>query len=154
MPRAIINESNIERLTVLDESQRPEFAKLRGKDAKGADSSVRLDGYLDRLLKMIPAEIVGAYLALSGILRSNESADPVWWWLIAVLGLALTPAYLRMRGVRAVVHLVLAGAAFVVWVYALGGPFEHFSWYEPFQGSILIVTFSLVAPLANPQEHG
>lgn len=58
------------------------------------------DEYLPRLLKYIPSEIVGGYLALDGIARGSEEVLPwlplhYWLWGFFVLCLLLTPVYLN-----------------------------------------------------------
>ena len=42
--------------------------------------------------------------------------------------------------------------AFVVWVFALGEPFNSLSFYSPVYGSILLILYNLIIPLINPVE--
>jgi hypothetical protein len=54
------------------------------------------DGYVDKLLKLVPAEVVALWITLRGVLSSDDASVPVWlpWFAFGVLVL-LTPVYLR-----------------------------------------------------------
>lgn len=127
--------------------------RVRGSDpalAAGAPA----DGYLDKLVKYVPAEIVAGYLAADGILRSSLDTDAEverWLWGCLVVGLILTPLYLwRVTKVAAAVQLVISTIMFGVWVFAIGGPFEFTSWYQPFIGGLLAILATLLAPIVDP----
>jgi hypothetical protein len=109
------------------------------------------DDYASRLLKYIPTETVAAYLALSGVVASADGNRAVMLWAVFVFGLLLTPLYLRRVGnVHSWLQLGISTAAFVVWVFALGGPWSLLSWYEPYQGTLLLIAFTTTAPLVIP----
>jgi hypothetical protein len=110
------------------------------------------DDYASRLLKYIPTETVAAYLALSGVVASAAGQNrAAMLWAVFVFGLLLTPLYLRRVGnVRSWLQLGISTAAFVVWVFALGGPWSSLSWYEPYQGTLLLIAFTTTAPLVIP----
>ena len=50
-----------------------------------------------------------------------------------------------------VTQALISTGAFAVWVFALGGPFQHFPGREVY-GSLLLILYTLVAALINPQE--
>lgn len=119
---------------------------------EGPDSS-----YFERLLKFIPGELVAAYLALDGILREAALATPVWaYWIAFGALLVLTPLYVIYRPIHSEFtnhsfrfHAVAATVAFVVWVFALGGPFL-ITWpefYRPVYGSLLLIITTLALPV-------
>jgi hypothetical protein len=110
------------------------------------------DDYASRLLKYIPTETVAAYLALSGVVVSAAGQNrAAMLWAVFVFGLLLTPLYLRRVGnVRSWLQLGISTAAFAVWVFALGGPWSLLSWYEPYQGTLLLIAFTTSAPLVIP----
>ena len=64
--------------------------------AKYAESP---DGYLARVAKYIPGEVVVLYIGAAGILKSVDLKDAVLvlrvYWIIFVLCLILTPLYLN-----------------------------------------------------------
>ena len=116
--------------------------------------------YKDKLLKLIPSEIVAAYMVIHGILHGPVAqahtiqlgqADVtalVAWIVFAVLFI-LTPVYLaRIQNVTQPGQLVLTTISFAVWVYTLGGPFQLAGWYHPQIASVLLVLWTLIIPLS------
>jgi hypothetical protein len=109
------------------------------------------DSYRERLLKVIPSEVLGVYMAANGAVVSMDPS-PVWLqWVIFVIALAATPLWLiYFQSVRSVLHNVLAGIGFLIWVMALGGPFMTIPGYQPAIGSVFLIVFSgFAAPLAG-----
>lgn len=107
------------------------------------------DDYMSRLLKNIPSEIVGVYIAASGIPVAQNST----WilWVIFALCLVATPFWLIFKQqVRSWPQIVLTSIAFVIWVMTLGGPFSSL-WPEvTMLGSILLILFTgIFAPLIS-----
>jgi hypothetical protein len=103
-----------------------------------------------RLLKSIPSEIVGTYIAINGLLTGNpENPAPasISWAVFAVL-LGLCPIWLRFgQDVRKVWQLVVSTIAFVIWAMTLPGAFSSIP-HAPMLGGVLIIIFSgIVAPL-------
>jgi len=112
-----------------------------------ADSSVPAakDEYLDRLLKYIPAEIVALYVFVLGIMQklSGTGEAKVIQWIVFAVFCAFTWIYLcRIVKVTKVQQLIISVVAFVVWVFALGGPFALYSCYNPVYGEILLPVFT------------
>jgi hypothetical protein len=87
--------------------------------------------FQDKIVKLIPTEIVGAYMVLAGIIPAQSTK--VWTLVISIALLVLTPLYLwRMSGVTNKAQLVVTTISFAVWVYSLGGPFAAWGLYQPF----------------------
>jgi hypothetical protein len=110
-----------------------------------------VQNYQDRLLKLIPSEIVGAYMVLQGIIP----ADKAKWATTMVSGILLlfTPLYLnRIQKVNRPLQLGVTTLSFGVWVYSLGGPFQYWGLYQAWLGSVILVLWTLLVPiLVNPQ---
>ena len=109
------------------------------------------DKYKDRLLKYIPAEVVTLYLTLTALL--GTASDLPWWlgWLIFVLGIVATWYYLRYPlEVKDRTQLIISCVAFVVWVFALGGPFKDLGWYKPVYGGLLLTTYTFFVASVKP----
>ncbi len=108
------------------------------------------DDYLSRMLKHIPSELIGAYLAVGGILASLEgSLLTVVNWVNFGFFLVATPFWLiYVARVTTVWQNVLSVIAFVFWVMTLvGGPF---SFVPTAIGSAAVVIFSAVlAPVVS-----
>jgi len=116
----------------------------------GAVTAGTPDDYIDRLMKLIPADTVALYLSLDGIVRSGLKGDPAlstWMWALFVVVVVGNVLYWRKTGVTDVVQYVVLTLAFVVWVFTIGGPFHDLPWYKPFMGSVLLGLFTFFAPL-------
>ena len=118
------------------------------------------DEYFDRVLKYIPADVVGGWIAAKGIIESQAQEDPTLptiLWVAFAVGLLLTAVWTYRqtqepgKGV-AFTQIVMAIAAFAVWVFALGGPFAQLEWYKPFHGSLVLIAFTLGAGAIVPKE--
>lgn len=112
------------------------------------------DTYLDRLLKLIPAEVVALYLFLEGVLQSalNEPDElgqlQGWLWGVFIVLIIGNVLFLRRyQQVKDVAQTVLLSLALVIWVLTLGGPFEYLDFYRPFMGSVLLGLFTFFVPL-------
>jgi len=109
--------------------------------------------YRDRLLKLIPSEIVAAYLVLSGIIPREAKLGTL---IVSIVLLVLVPFYLwRLHNVQRTSQLMITTISFVVWVYSLGGgPFAVWELYEPWIASVILVLWTLVIPLVvNPKSQ-
>jgi len=116
--------------------------------------------FTDKLVKLIPTEIVGAYMVLAGTLGyaygvtpgAPPSADPeikaILIQVVFFVLLGLTPVYLwRISRVSNLTQLAVTTVSYVVWVYTLGGPFVVWGLYDGMVGSVVLVLWSLIAPL-------
>ncbi len=114
-----------------------------------ASDSATPDDYKDKLLKHIPAEAVAAYVTLDGIIRSSAEGSglKVGLWVAFAVGLVGTPLYLsRLQGVTSRVQLLVSTVSFAIWVFAVGGAFALYSWYQPWIASVVLVGFTFLIP--------
>lgn len=125
--------------------------------AKGEEA--KLDGYFDKLMKYIPTEIVGAWIAITGLIKgtSDIPTNNILWILFFIFT-ALTFFYIRKqtfepRKPPAIKQIVISTIAFIVWVFALGEPFNSFHFYKPVYGSISLILYNLIIPLINPDKQ-
>ena len=121
----------------------------RGVGGAEAAAPPAADDYLDRLMKLIPADTVALYLSLDGVIRSGLAGDPslrTWLWVLLVVVAAGNILYWRKTGVTHVGQYIVLTVAFVVWVFTIGGPFHDLPWYKPFMGSVLLGLFTFFAP--------
>lgn len=119
--------------------------------------------FADKLMKLIPTEIVGAYMVLAGIIgyppgstvyvaaAGEITDDALRAFLIQFIFLALlilTPIYLRRVGrVESIAQIAVSTLSFVIWVYSLGGPFVVWGYYYPLMGSVVLVLWAVFTPL-------
>ena len=109
--------------------------------------------YKDRLLKLIPSEIIAAYMILSGIIPQNSAK---WGTLIvSIVLLILVPFYLwKIHNVKHSPQIIVTSISFVVWVYSLGGPFQFWGVYKSWIGSVILVLWTLIVPIViNPKPQ-
>lgn len=107
------------------------------------------DDYLTRLIKYIPSETVTLYVTLYGIANAARTEIPFEQitWLIFIVGVVLTPFYLwRIAKVTDWLQILAATGAFVIWGFAMGGPFANLSWYHSVYGALLLPIYTAVIP--------
>ena len=101
--------------------------------------------YLGKLLKLIPSEIVAAYMVIEGLVP-EESAK----WGLSVVSLVLliiTPFYMKfVQKVEKSTQIFVCSLSFVVWVYAIGGPFVFWNIHEAWIASIVLLLWTTFIP--------
>lgn len=119
--------------------------------------STQLDGYFDRVLKYVPSDVIAAWVAATGMIAAAGNIPNTVLWVCFVFGLIVTALWTQTRtkadgAPPALMQIVISTFAFAVWVFALGGPFEQLSFYNPVYGSLLLIGFSLVAGMMVPTD--
>ena len=123
-----------------------------------ANTSTKIDGYFDKLIKYIPTEIVGAWIAIKGLVASdNDIPQDGLLWILLIIFTFLTTAYIfkqtsESRKKPAKVQILISTIAFIVWVFALGEPFSSLNFYRPVYGSLVLIIYNLAVPLINLPE--
>lgn len=131
-----------------DESTKVISADKSKKYAADQSSETKADNYTSRLLKYIPAEVIALYVTLDAIIRSSEDISIWIYWSVFVFGVAATYLYLhRVEKVTKQVQLLISAGAFIVWVFAIGGPFSHLAWYQPIYGGLLLPIYTFLAAI-------
>ena len=110
-----------------------------------------LADYLGRLMQMIPAEVVSLYLVGSGLIPDDSDAVLVVWSIVCLIGLVA----LRLYGTADPEEnkppqwgaVLIAACAFVIWLYALGGPFAAYDFHVAYVGSLLILAWTFFLPI-------
>jgi hypothetical protein len=146
MAREILTTRDIHRYNQPDAA-----AKLPAETAY----PVTKDGYFDRLFKYIPAEIVAGYIFVLGVVKQITDAGElkVVQWLVFIVFCVLTPLYLwRVQKVFKVQQHIISLFSFAVWVFALGGPFTVYGWYNTVYGAILLPVFTLIVAIIEAEK--
>lgn len=110
----------------------------------------KVKGYLEKISKLIPSEIIAGYLAMFGLvplIGKIEIHDYVLWGVFA-LCLILTPVYLNGQAEKDQpkrAHLIVSSLAFVIWAYVTTGMTLIPDFYDAAIASIALVAFSLVS---------
>src|ERR1035437_9230570 len=116
------------------------------------------DDYLGRLLKYIPAELVGLYLAARGVVPATATDLDTTLWIVALVTWVLVPIYLFVvtsRGGQKPLfwQITLGTIAFPVWVFSIGGhPVTSIAWYaqHEFVGSLVLMFVTVIFGLKQP----
>ncbi len=120
------------------------------------DDTAVPDGYRDKLVKYIPAEVVSFYISADLLIRSSNSSasnQRVLGWIVFIFLLIMTPVYLRrLQGVKRGLQLFLSTLAFVVWVFAMGGPFLQWAWIAENRivGGLVLMAYTIAIPVVDP----
>lgn len=115
------------------------------------------DGYLDKIVKSIPSQVIGFYtaaiVALGGAVgqaaAGSQATPNPKLWIPFVIGLILTPLLTWKQTHEpnkppAYIQIVIATVSFVVWAFATGGPFAGLSFWDATIGGIVLGAYTLV----------
>jgi hypothetical protein len=115
----------------------------------GIANSSLPDDYKDKLIKLIPTEIITAYVTILGLISGTTQGnkDALLWLVIAVLTVA-TPLYLVfVSKVKLIVQVIFTTVAFLLWVLATGSPLVMiFGYQATFIGSIFLILYTIFVP--------
>jgi hypothetical protein len=112
--------------------------------------------YLDRLMKMIPGEVVGLYLIGSGFIPQDWTALLILWTIVCVIAVIVVRIYGTADPAVGLppqmIPVAVSTVAFLIWVYTLGGPFRGqkvagYDLYQPVLGSLLVLGWSFFIPI-------
>lgn len=147
-------------VAILESLQSARDVLTDGEGAEKSNDEARAravpSAYLAALSNLIPPEIVAAFLAVDGVVRaSGGTVTAGMYWVIYLITVGI--AALRIRQTTnepdlpiAARQITLGTLGFVIWSYAIGGPFEFGSPailpYNPALGGIAAILFTLVAP--------
>jgi hypothetical protein len=108
------------------------------------------DTYFDKIVKYIPSDIIAAWVAATGaIAAAADVPKHRILWIVFAFGILFTFLW-KLKQTRLRVQAAISTGAFVVWVFALGGPFSSLNWYNPVYGTLVLIGFTLVTGLINP----
>ena len=102
--------------------------------------------YKNKLLKLIPSEIVAAYVVIEGIIPDDRKL--IGTLAVSLVLLILIPLYLKkIYKVQRFGQHIFVMIAFIIWIYTLGGPFKLWNLWEAWIGSAVLILYTLLIPL-------
>jgi hypothetical protein len=127
---------------------------------QSTNKEVKIDGYFDRIIKYIPADIIGAWIATLGIVNGFAAPDTpkdTILWVAFAIGIIFTAIWTWKQTTEpgkpiAKIQILISTGAFIVLVFALGEPFESLSWYDPGYGTLSLIFYWLLVGLITPTE--
>jgi hypothetical protein len=116
--------------------------------------------FKDRLVKLIPAEFIAAYLTINNLVQGNDEKSLFWTQVIAIAVMfAVLPFYqLRVLNIRGFGQNAATCGAFLLWVASIGSPLNSDVFrdavfpYQPLHGTVAMVLWTLVAPVLNKKS--
>jgi hypothetical protein len=115
-----------------------------------APPPAQVNDYKDRLVKLIPSEIITAYVTLKGLINGagEQGNRQLLIWIVFGILVVLNPLYLfYITQVKKAGQIVFSSVAFVLWVMVIGGTFTTILGFSAeYLGSILLVLYTLFIP--------
>lgn len=119
--------------------------------APQAKTDGEFKSYLDRLLKMIPGEVIALYVLGTGVIPAGDSITIAAWAVICIFAVIAVRAWGtadRSKGETTDwVMVAISTVAFVIWLYNLGGPFEVYNLYVPYIGTLVALAYTFFVPI-------
>jgi hypothetical protein len=124
-----------------------------------------IDSFAAKVVKYIPADVVAAWITVNSLIKpasTNATTDqtdyPVLFGVFFVF--VVITALWTWRTTKepdmpvAKTQILISIVSFVVWVLAIGGPFQYFQAVSarPYLGGIVLIIWTLVAGLIAPTE--
>jgi hypothetical protein len=111
--------------------------------------------YSERLAKYVPSEVLAAYIFASNLIGTYQTREHQMIAFFVLLGICLLaiPLYywkLTPPGKSSLVHCSVSMIAFLVWTYAMGGPFVMLGWHHAATSGIILVAFTLFSGVIKP----
>lgn len=117
--------------------------------------NVAPNDFKDRLIKLIPAEIIAAYITISGLIigfakdKPNADKSNLLWIIILIL-MILTPVYLmKVLGISKKGQLLFSTIGFLIWAFATASPYTKDILGFSFEliTSVILILYTLLIPL-------
>ncbi len=131
-------------------------AKFRAAAVPGAGAPPsEQTPYVDRLKDMIPAVVTAAYVAGQAIIPTGQTVGMIAWAVVCLgfcvyymgWGTTTTANNISKKYPVDWIHVTLSSIAFIIWVYALGGPFASGGIQVSWIGTLLIVAWTFFIPV-------
>ena len=107
--------------------------------------------YFQRLMQMIPADVVGLYIVGSGLIPKDKRVVLVVWTVICLFGIVAVRVWgtadPQNRLPTQWPTVAISSVAFLIWIYSIGGAFAAYGLVEPYLGSLLVLGWTFFIPI-------
>lgn len=118
------------------------------------------DDYADKIVKLVPTDVVAAWVAVSSAIKVDPSQMSLTGlWVIFAVGVVMAAAWTWKRSSqpgkpKPVAQTCVSTLAFCVWAYATGSwlPLWPGDLYKPLYGTLALVFFTLASGLVPMPE--
>ncbi len=118
--------------------------------AGAGERSAGFQTYLDRLIRLIPAEVVGLYLVGVGVIPANKGIGSAVWTGVCFLVVILVRAMATRDPSQSLgpqwVAVAVSAVSFAIWAYTMGGPFVTYHIYVGWIGAIAVLLWTFGVP--------
>lgn len=110
--------------------------------------------YAEKVANLVPSEFIMVYLSIDVLVEKKQDVTFIVTLAAMLILLVLLPFYLwRVCKLRNRLQIALMMISFVVWVYALGGPFPTLRIWWPQSGAAILALWSLVPPIFGLEKQ-
>lgn len=103
------------------------------------------NGYMSVLLKLIPTEMVAAYIFILNVVSTSDRKYGML--VVVVMLLVFTPFFLKkVHKVKSVSQIVISTLSFAIWTYAVGSPFAEWGLHVPWIASAVLFVWTTLVP--------
>jgi hypothetical protein len=121
-------------------------------------NNVANNDYLTKLINYIPVPVVAAFLAIDAAIKASNGISLVVYWFVVIILAAGTAWYAWTDSKKppcpnapsygpSKTQTAVAVGSFIVWVYAIGGPFAFYAWYNNVYGVIAVILWVFIIPI-------
>lgn len=133
-----------------DNNIRLRIAKPPLKDVSDSPDTQSLSAnYLERLVKLIPAEVISLYLIGKGVIPTEEKTGIIVWAIICTIGVLVSRIYGTQSDEDNSIQwgtVVITTVSFLIWLYVIGDTFATFGIYVPWIGTLMMAAWTFFVP--------
>jgi len=120
------------------------------KGGTAREKQTPIQSYMERLVKLIPAEVVGLYLVGQGIIPPDQKIAIVVWSIVCLGLVVLVRAKTTGDRTNSISPqwgaIAVSTISFIIWVYTIPGPFQAYQLAIPYLGSLAVLVWTFVVP--------
>ncbi len=110
--------------------------------------------YWNRLKDLVPTEVSALYVAGQGVVPAEQRIALAVWAIFCLIGTVLlianqTKTAESMPNKKYPIdwtHVAISSISFLIWVYALGGPFASLGIYVPWLATLMMLAWTFITP--------
>lgn len=102
------------------------------------------DGYSERLIKLIPIEVITFYMVLNSTLAVKQAEVPELVWVNLAVGVVATWFHMKvLLKIPSNTQIAISAGAFCVWAINTS---SYSAWIDPAYATALLVMYTFFAP--------
>lgn len=113
------------------------------------------DNYKEKLVKLIPSEIITAYVTIYGLVTGLKSQhESIIIWIVIAILLIITPLYsIKVSMVTKKSQVIYTTFGFLIWAFATGSPIKEIDTVPvSFIASVILILYTLFIPIVYMEK--